>query len=149
MKRIISTMGSKEISKHVVGIKINKENRYDIKFIIGGETHSVEALTKFCISVCYLGAVYSAHTGTGKVRLPVKMVWELADFASTLQYEEKVLTQSHNEILRYAEKLLTDGGIFESCDKRRKFSVTFDLCGKDIGDFKAQMRLSIFWSFAF
>jgi hypothetical protein len=149
MKKFNSTMDSKEIRKHVAGIKIIKKYGCGVEFSVCGEAYDISRLDRFGISACYLGAVYAERTGTAKVMLPVKMVWELAELSSPLRFDEKVLSQSHDKILEYADRLLTDSGIFNSGDKRRDFSVTFDLLGKDVQGFKEQLRLSLHWCVAF
>lgn len=149
MKTITGPMSSKEISKHIQSIKIIKNNGYGVKFIVSDETYDISALTRFCFSACFIGVVYVEKTGKEKLSLPTKIVWKLADFIPSLQLEESTLTESHNKILEYAEKLLAEENLFNTGDKRRSFSVTFDLCGKDAECFKEQLRLSLFWSDGF
>lgn len=147
MKKMTSiyVMDSREVRKHVSGIKIIKENGSGVEFVVGYDTHTTSVLGMYRLLACYLGVVYAEKTGIEKVRLPAKMVWELLELASPLQFEAKVLTESHNKILGYADQLLTAWGIYDDGDRRRKFSVTFDLRDKDIEGFKLQLRLCMHW----
>lgn len=145
MTKINHVMDSKTIRQHVDSIKIVKKNGIGKDFTVRGEVHDISKLDKFVLSACYLGAVYSERTGNEKVRLPVKMIWQIAELVSTLQIDEEHLSQSHNKIIESAEHLLSEDGTFDKDEQRRNFCIAFDLRGKDIGSYKEQLRLALFW----
>ncbi len=146
-KKLYTAINFKTLSKHVRGTKIVHISKYEAVFVVCDEAQDINKLRMFLLLACYIGAVYADQTGKGKMWLPAKMVLELLKLSSPLRFDDKVLTQSHNQILDYAERLLADSGIFESGDKRRKFSLAFDLLGKDIKDFKTELRLTLHWCF--